>query len=70
MDAFADDPAADAAGTPAPALPVTGHAGIDAAMAALDLGDDVHTHPEALAAALDAVAAALNPAAQPPLLRP
>ena len=43
---------------------------LDEALAALELSDDVHAHPEALAAALDAVAAALNPTPQPPLPRP
>ena len=50
----------------APAPPVTWHAGIDAALAAVDLGDDVHTHHEALLAAVEAVQRALNPAAQGP----
>lgn len=50
----------------APAPPVTGHAGIDAALAAVDLGDDVHSHHEALLAAVEAVQRALNPAAQGP----
>lgn len=53
---------------PAPAsLPVTGHAGIDAALSGLELGSDVHRHPEEIALALEAVAAALNPGRQPPL---
>lgn len=58
---------------PAPgggALPVTGHPGIDAALAAVDLGDDVHTHHDVLAAAHEAVQHALNPPKQPPLPRP
>lgn len=49
--------------------PVTGHPGIDAALAAIDLGDDVHTHHDVLAAAHEAVQHALNPR-QPPLPRP
>lgn len=47
------------------AAPVTGHAEIDAALAALVRGDDVHTHPDAIAAALDVVQGALHPR-QPP----
>lgn len=70
MNAFADDTVPDARGERMDAFPITGHAGIDEALAALELSDDVHGHPEALAAALDAVAAALNPPPQPPLPRP
>ncbi|MFT3877780.1 MAG: hypothetical protein QM708_15365 [Propioniciclava sp.] len=53
-----------------PTPPVTGHAGIDAALAAVELGDDVHTHHDVLATALEAVQHALNPPRQPPLPRP
>ena len=41
--------------------PATGHPGIDAALAGLVLGEDVHTHHDALAAALESVQRALNP---------
>ncbi|MDO5533687.1 MAG: hypothetical protein Q4F65_03415 [Propionibacteriaceae bacterium] len=51
-------------------LPVTGHAAIDAALAALDLGEDVHTHHDEISAALEVVQQALNPSQQPPLPRP
>ncbi|MBK8463101.1 MAG: hypothetical protein IPL36_08745 [Nigerium sp.] len=50
---------------PVGALPVTGHPAIDAALAAMDLGDDVHTHVDAFAAAHAAVQNALNPPDQP-----
>lgn len=50
-------------------LPVTGHAGIDAALASLHLGPDVLVHHDELAAALDAVQQALNLASQSPLPR-
>ncbi|MGC3956021.1 MAG: hypothetical protein QM804_17555 [Propionicimonas sp.] len=40
--------------------PVTGVPRIDQALAELELGDDVTTHPAALAAALDALQQALN----------
>lgn len=52
------------------AFPVTGHADIDAALAALELDGDVHTHPEALSAVLDVIAAALRTSPQPPLPHP
>lgn len=45
---------------PPAAPPVTGHAEIDAALAGVELGDDVHTHHDALAAALDVLQRALN----------
>lgn len=48
-----------------PPRPVTGNHVIDAALDALDLGDDVHTHPEAIATALAALQQALNPPAPP-----
>ena len=60
------EPTADA-GVPAP--PVTGHNGIDAALASLELGENVHEHPEQIADALDAITHALNPTPQPPLPR-
>lgn len=40
--------------------PVTGHEEIDEALAALDLGDDVHAHPDAIAGVLDVLQAALR----------
>ncbi len=40
--------------------PVTGVPRIDEALAELDLGEDVTTHPAALTAALDALQQALN----------
>jgi hypothetical protein len=40
--------------------PVTGVAEIDEALAQVELGDDVATHPEALAAALEVLQRALN----------
>ncbi len=43
-----------------PEPPVTGEASIDEALAALDLGDDVGTHHEQLAAALEVLQRALN----------
>ncbi len=47
--------------TPEPTPPpVTGVAQIDEALAGLDLGEDVTTHPAALSAALDALQQALN----------
>lgn len=49
------------------ALPVTGHPAIDAALASLSLGEDVNTHHDELAAALDVVQQALNPSDQPRL---
>lgn len=52
---------------PAAALPVTGHPAIDAALASLSLGEDVNTHHDELAAALDVVQQALNPSDQPRL---
>lgn len=55
---------------PAPAPPVTGHPDIDAALTGLDLGGDVHTHHDALAAAVEAVQRAINPAAQGPRPQP
>lgn len=50
--------------------PITGHHDIDRALAALRLDDDVLQHPAAYAAAVDAVTAALHPAAVPAGLRP
>jgi len=48
--------------TPEPSeSPVTGVPEIDAALAGLDLGEDVTRHPAALAAALDVLQLALNP---------
>lgn len=48
--------------TPEPPLPppVTGVAGIDEALAGLDLGEDVAAHPGDLAAALEVLQRALN----------
>ena len=54
---------------PLAALPVTGHAAIDAALAEFSLSDDVHTHHDDIAAVLDVVQQALNPTQQPPLPR-
>lgn len=69
-DPTPDDVGQDAAGAPPiPSLPVTGHGAIDAALAGVTLGDDVHTHHDELVAALDAVQQALNPSPQPPLPR-
>ena len=51
------------------ALPVTGHPAIDAALAELSLGEDVHTHHDEIATVLDVVQQALNPTPQPPLPR-
>lgn len=48
-----------------PEPPATGHDGVDAALAALELGDDVNAHPAALAEALDVLAEALNTPADP-----
>ncbi len=42
------------------AAPVTGHEEIDAALAALDLGDDVHAHPEAISEVLDVLQSVLR----------
>ncbi|MFZ2479612.1 MAG: hypothetical protein WAZ15_06030 [Propioniciclava sp.] len=50
--------APDAGSTP----PLTGNQDIDEALARLELGPDVHTHHDALAAVVDAVQRALNPA--------
>lgn len=58
------------AAEPVPPAPETGHHDIDRALARLDLGGDVTTHPELIGAALDAVAQALNAPATPPGLRP
>ena len=49
------------ASDPTTGHPTTGHPGIDAALSGLVLGDDVHTHHDALAAALESVQRALNP---------
>lgn len=48
--------------TPEPPVPppMTGVARIDDAMAGLDLGEDVATHPAELAAALEVLQRALN----------
>ncbi len=61
--------AAASTSTPDAALPVTGHPAIDAALAELALGDDVHTHHDEIAGVLDVVQQALNPTQQPPLPR-
>ncbi len=53
----------DASAVPPP--PATGHAAIDAALAAVDLGTDVHEHPAQVAAALEALHLALNPTPRP-----
>lgn len=52
------------------ALPVTGNPSIDAALAALNMSDDVHTHHDEIASVLDVVQQALNPTEQPRLPRP
>ena len=54
------------ASDPTTGHPTTGHPGIDAALSGLVLGDDVHTHHDALAAALESVQRALNPPQPPP----
>lgn len=64
-----DEPVPATAEAP-PALPVTGHPQIDAALAELELDDDVHSHHDRLSAVLDVVQQALNPSSQPPLPRP
>lgn len=61
-----DQPAAPARA----ALPLTGHPAIDRALSELQLGEDVHTHHDEIAAVLDTVQRALNPSAQPRLPRP
>lgn len=58
------EPVADAS------LPVTGHPAIDAALAEFTLGEDVHTHHDEIASALDVVQQALNPTQHPRLPRP
>lgn len=60
------------AGAPAPLPepPITGHHEIDRALASLTLGDDVAEHPEAIAAALEAVQRALSAPSVPQALRP
>lgn len=67
----ADEAADEADDVPAPpahpALPVTGHRAIDEALAALEVGDDVHTHHDEVAATLEVIQQALNPRSQPPL---
>lgn len=63
-------PAPDQPESTATGVPVTGHTGIDAALAAVELGDDVHTHHDVLAGALEAVREVLNPPRQPPLPHP
>ncbi|WP_232548274.1 hypothetical protein [Propioniciclava soli] len=45
--------------------PATGHAEIDAALGRLELGPDVHEHPDRIAAALDAVSRALQAEPRP-----
>lgn len=50
--------------------PQTGHHDIDRALAGLDLGADVATHPESISGVLDAVARALAGPALPQGLRP
>lgn len=54
--------------TPQPPVPppVTGVAAVDEALAGLQLGEDVATHPADLAAALDVLQRALNPPADEP----
>lgn len=49
-----------------PPRPTTGNATIDAALEAVELGGDVHAHPEQFARALEALQRALNPPAPPP----
>ncbi len=58
-------PEHDTSGPGSAALPVTGHPGIDAALAAVVLGDDVHAHHDVLALAHEVVQHALNPPPQP-----
>lgn len=55
--------------TPDAGLPVTGHPAVDAALADLVLGEDVHTHHDEIATVLEVVQQALNPTQQPPLPR-
>lgn len=57
----------DAPDAPPPtAPPLTGHPAIDEALAAVVLTDDVHTHHDALAAALEPLQRALKaPAVEP-----
>lgn len=45
---------------PTPPPPETGHPQIDAALASVELGDDVHTHAEQITAALDVIQQALT----------
>lgn len=54
-----------APGADLPTRPVTGHRGIDAALEAVELPDDVHQHPEQLGRALEALQRALNPTSPP-----
>lgn len=56
----------DAPADDLPPRPTTGNRVIDDALDRLDLGDDVHTHPEAIASALEALQRALNPVAPRP----
>lgn len=53
--------------TPTPEPPTTGHRAIDAALASVRLGDDIHTHLEELSRALEVVSEALRGGPQPPL---
>lgn len=45
--------------------PVTGHAEIDAALAGLELGPDVHSHHDEIKAALDVIQAVLREPGSP-----
>ena len=53
-------PGAEATESATPAGVAPGNADIDAALATMEVGPDVHTHPEQIAAVLDAVARALQ----------
>ena len=64
------DAAPEQAADPGVRAPATGHAGIDAALAGLELGADVHDHHEALLAAVEAIQRVLNPADQGPRPQP
>ncbi len=45
---------------PASTAPVTGHEEIDLALASLELGDDVHSHHDQIAAVLEVLQTALH----------
>ncbi|MFV0406069.1 MAG: hypothetical protein ACK5LN_04505 [Propioniciclava sp.] len=62
-DATGDGYGAETPDLPEP--PVTGHGGVDAALASIDLSADVNSHPAALADALDVLAEALSGSADP-----